>query len=131
MSDGRLPAVTRTTYGLLRLGSAAVALPLSILREVVPRPERYEPLPVATPGLRGAVTVRGQIVPVIDLAALSGAEPVTGADHVVAVLQGTKRVLGVVADAVVGVEQAADDDLQRVDTPPSAERVRPFPSLVR
>lgn len=89
--------------GLLRVQGALVALPVDVLREVVPLPERFDALPTAAPGLVGAVLLREAVLPVLDLAALSGTThgtaPASAAMGVV-VLVHDGRALGVLVDSV-------------------------------
>ncbi|WP_380172597.1 chemotaxis protein CheW [Kineococcus sp. DHX-1] len=89
--------------GLLRVQGALVALPVDVLREVVPLPERFDALPTAAPGLVGAVLLRETVLPVLDLAALTGttdgtASPAAAMGVVVLVHDG--RALGVLVDSV-------------------------------
>ncbi|WP_433832989.1 chemotaxis protein CheW [Actinoplanes sp. CA-015351] len=104
----------RTTYGLLRIGDAQVALPLTVLREVIPCPQELAPIPARAPGLRGAVNLRDVVIPVLDLAgALNW--PVADREHPVIVIISTGgRMLGVMADKIDGITSVPDD--QRHDT---------------
>lgn len=88
--------------GLLRVQGALVALPVDVLREVVPLPERFDALPTAAPGLVGAVLLRETVLPVLDLAALSGTTDGTAppAAMGVVVLVHDGRALGVLVDSV-------------------------------
>ncbi|MEZ0493850.1 chemotaxis protein CheW [Kineococcus sp. TBRC 1896] len=89
--------------GLLRVQGALVALPVDVLREVVPLPERFDALPTAAPGLVGAVLLRESVLPVLDLAALSGTTgtgPATQAAMGVVVLVHDGRALGLLVDSV-------------------------------
>jgi purine-binding chemotaxis protein CheW len=56
---------------LVQVGTNWFALPIGSLREVVADPP-VTPLPTAPPTVRGLVNVRGQIVPLLDTAALLG-----------------------------------------------------------
>ncbi len=55
------------TLGVLRIGTLEVALPVDALREVLPRPTAFAPLPAHAPGLVGSLSVRGRVLPVLDL----------------------------------------------------------------
>lgn len=89
--------------GLLRTAGLELALPLSVLREVVPCPRTLDPLPVQTPGLLGALTLRGTVVPVLDPAHLAGREHPRAEGQVVVVLVHGGRLLGLLADEVRGL----------------------------
>jgi purine-binding chemotaxis protein CheW len=56
---------------LLQVGRDWFALPIASLREVVADPP-VTPLPTAPPTVRGLVNVRGEIVPLLDTAAMLG-----------------------------------------------------------
>ncbi|WP_250006481.1 chemotaxis protein CheW [Actinoplanes sp. M2I2] len=109
----------RTTYGLLRVGDAAVALPLTVLREVIPCPKKLAPIPARARGLLGAVNLRDVVIPVLDLAVtLEWPERVR--EHpVIVIISSGGRTLGVVADRVDGITTVPDD--QRHDTRDTAD----------
>lgn len=54
-------------YGLLRLGRLPVAMPAGLIREVVPCPDELAPFPALMPDIAGAIELRGQVIPVLDL----------------------------------------------------------------
>lgn len=54
---------------VVRVGAERVALPLHAVREVVDAPD-VTPVPMAPAGLRGHFALRGQHLPVLDLATL-------------------------------------------------------------
>lgn len=89
--------------GLLRLGGVAVALPLQVLREVVPCPPTLAGLPAAVDGLLGAVVVRGAVLPVLDLRPAMGLPGGRHEHQVVVVLADGGRTVGLLADEVRGV----------------------------
>lgn len=97
-------------YGLLRLGGIDVALPLSALREVVPRPATLTDLPVVAPGLVGAMGLRSLVLPVVDLRPLLERPDDVLPDQVVVVVAYGGRVVGLVADEVRGVTRVPHDD---------------------
>jgi purine-binding chemotaxis protein CheW len=111
MMSAATPGEFRTTYGLLRIGDAQVALPLTVLREVIPCPQELAPMPARAPGLRGAVNLRDVVIPVLDLAgALDW--PVANPEHPVIVIISTGgRMLGVTADRIDGITSVPDDQL--------------------
>ena len=95
--------------GLLRIDAALVALPVDVLREVVPRPAEWTPLPTTAPGLVGAMHLRESVLPVLDLGALTGSPRSVDAMGVV-VLVHAGAALGLLVDGVHDV----------VDLPPEA-----------
>ena len=103
------PAASDETllYGGLRAAGMELALPLAALREVLPC-TALAPLPCALPALRGALPVRGVMVPVLDLALLlaPAAEAAPAAGCVVLVVH-EGRLLGLLAEGVSGIFEAA------------------------
>lgn len=102
---------TDPVYGLLRLGELDLALPLSALREVVPRPADLAALPVVATGLVGAMGLRSLVLPVVDLRPVLGLSDDRPAEQVVVVVAHERRVVGLVVDEVRGVTRVPDADL--------------------
>jgi len=98
-------AAGRVVCGLLSLAGVDVALPLSALREVVPAPDEFADLPVRTPGLLGAMLLRGVPLPVLDLRPLLAAPTVRALDQVVVIISDGAQQLGLLADAVRGISE--------------------------
>lgn len=111
MGVGGGGSATDPVYGLLRLGSLDLALPLSALREVVPRPEELSALPVVATGLVGAMGLRSLVLPVVDLRPVLGLGDAPPAEQVVVVVAHERRVVGLVVDQVRGVTRVPDADL--------------------
>nr|WP_281373109.1 chemotaxis protein CheW [Kineococcus aurantiacus] len=105
----------------MRVQDALVALPVDVLREVVPLPERFDALPTDAPGLVGALLLRDSVLPVLDLGALcgrpSGDGP--GAPMGVVVLVHEGRALGLLVDGVHDVVDLDTAALQPVADPGS------------
>ncbi len=59
-------------FGLIRVGGCTLGIDVAAVREVIHCPEVLAPLPGAAAELRGAIDVRGSIVPVLDPAPLLG-----------------------------------------------------------
>lgn len=102
------PADTR--YGIFAIADMQVALPLGELREVIPRPVTFERLPATAPGLIGAVNLRHQVVPVLDLRLAMGMTADTEMDTVVIVVQ-DHQIFGLLASDVRGVVQLRREHL--------------------
>ncbi|MFI5914837.1 chemotaxis protein CheW [Dactylosporangium sp. NPDC051541] len=89
-------------YGVFTVAEVHVALPLSELREVIPCPESFNPLMASAPGLVGAVMLRHQVIPVLDLRRMVGVDsPAEPRIVVVASYEGS--VFGLLACGVRGV----------------------------
>ncbi len=90
-------------YGILTIGQSQVALPLEGLREVIPCPQQLIVLPSQARGLLGAVDLRGQVIPVLDLRVVLEVDATRSPEQVVVVIIHEGRLLGLLADEVRGV----------------------------
>jgi len=99
------------TYGLMRIGGALLALPVSAIREVVPGPAAYTKLPVKAEGLLGAVDIRGAIIPVLDLRSTLGFATDSNGAQVIVIMRYEGRLLGLTVDEVSGIARPQPDDL--------------------
>lgn len=88
------------TYLLVALGGERYALPVDNVVEVGTVTDTA-PLPGAPPGVVGLQNIRGEVVPLVDLAALVGAAESSGADARVVVDDGRCR-------AALAVERLLD-----------------------
>ncbi|MFB9376641.1 chemotaxis protein CheW [Kineococcus gynurae] len=85
--------------GLLRIDGALVGLAIDCLREVVPRPPRWDALAASGPGVVGAMSLRGDVLPVLDPAGLDG-RPTRGEADVVVVLAHEGLAVGLLVEGV-------------------------------
>lgn len=90
-------------YGMIRLAGVDVALPLAVLREVVPCPAELAGLPADAVGLLGAMDLRTTVLPVVDLRLVLGRPAERHAEQVVVVVAVDGQALGLLADEVCGV----------------------------
>ncbi|MCY1672592.1 chemotaxis protein CheW [Novosphingobium sp. SL115] len=103
------PGTHDTLYGLIRLAGLCAALPVAAIREVVPCPSQLCPFPASRADILGAVELRGEVIPVIDLArALTSASAnggrVEADDHsIIVILRHEQHVFAVLADGILGV----------------------------
>lgn len=90
------------------VGKDRYALPLDAVREVVVAPERYTRVPHAGAAVKGVMTLRGRVVPVVDLEKLlvssSDTRPPSPAAGKVVLLELTRRDLGLLVTEVEGIE---------------------------
>jgi purine-binding chemotaxis protein CheW len=102
----------RTPYLLCRSQSRLCALPLHHVRETM-RALPRDQLPDMPPFLLGVSVIRGQPVPVLDLARLTGADGAApGTRYVTLDLAGRQVALAV--DEVIGVRDLAPEALEGV-----------------
>ena len=95
-----------------RLAQERYALETRYVREVYPLKD-LTPLPCTPPFVLGIVNVRGRILPVLDLKKLFDLPEQGVTDlHRIIVIEGNEMVLGLLADATVGVRSIHADSVQ-------------------
>lgn len=95
---------------VVRLGVTRVALPIEVVGEVLPIPE-MSPVPMAPEWVAGIVSVRGEVVPVIDTARRLLARSANSEGRLVLISTGTAdERAGLLVDGVVGLVERADAD---------------------
>lgn len=99
--------------GLVRLGPALLAIPIAALREVAICPPTLHAMALGVPGLAGALHLRQQQVPVLDLGprlGQPGQQPAAG--KVVVILSWQRRRIGLLVDEVCGMAPARPGAVQ-------------------
>ncbi|MCA0940840.1 chemotaxis protein CheW [Salipiger pacificus] len=100
----KLPA--REIFGLIDVGGCRLAIPALSVREAVPFPTTLSALAASLPGLLGAMVLRRDTIPLVDLGTLLG-RPSTLAlqDRVVVILISAEpgRLVGLVVDSLEGM----------------------------
>lgn len=86
-------------FGAFRLGSMALALPMTVLREVVPFTSLQQ-LPTVAPWVLGGLDLRGVLVPVMDLSLLMGHTDQANHRQCVVIVAHNGHLAGLVATAV-------------------------------
>ena len=102
---------------IFRLDRDRYALPLDAVREVVNAPEHYSRVPHSKDSVKGVMTLRGRVVPVIDLGRLLTLELQPPGGKVV-LLELVRRELGLLVTEVEGIES-----IEKVGTQGRASRV--------
>lgn len=102
---------------IFRLDRDRYALPLDAVREIVNAPESYSRVPHAKDAVKGVMTLRGRVVPVVDLARLLTLAPSSGGGKVV-LLELGRRELGLLVTDVEGIER-----IEKVGTQARASRM--------
>ncbi|MFG6465995.1 chemotaxis protein CheW [Roseateles sp. BYS87W] len=118
--------------GLIRLGPALLAVPIAALREVAACPATLQAVALDTPGLVGALPLRQQQVPVLDLGPRMGQPaqlPSRGKVVVILTWQGQR--LGLLVDDVCGMASVKPGQVQPIgpDTHDANDRGGPAPCL--
>jgi len=99
------------------LGNEEYAFRIDEIHEII-RPQRVTMIPKTEPHLRGITSLRGKIIPVIDLRRLLSlnGNTVEEAKQKILILKGPKGPIGALIDRVVGVIRPSDSKI--VETPP-------------
>jgi purine-binding chemotaxis protein CheW len=118
---------------LIRAGGERFALPLESVTVVVPPAPPFAHVPRTGPPVLGAMSLRGRVVAVVELApllGLPGRAPGDGGGQVL-VLDREKRALGFLVDGVLGVEPVDPPDRPGDGLPVKGlSTVRGFPVAV-
>lgn len=96
---------------MIRAGRWRCALPIESVVETM-RPLPQQPVEAAPPYVSGAAVIRGQAVPVVDLAALLGTEAAVPSRFVV--IRAGRRRVAVAVEAVMGVRHIPAESLAGV-----------------
>lgn len=109
-----------------RIGEERYALPLLRAREILHHTP-VTPVPGVPPSIRGIIHLRGQVVPVVDLAVRFGRPPQPATPWTCFILvevevDGEPTLLGVVADAMEQVVEWTPEDV--VPPPPFGTAIR-------
>lgn len=114
---------TATSLIAVRVGETEFGLPIAEVEEVLDPPEITR-LPVSAPAILGVVSVRGTIVPVLDLGVRLFGRPVQDAARLVVVRdRRTAEPVGLLVDAVVGIVAVPEAGPE----PAPAEAASPLP----
>lgn len=109
-------------HGLIRLGGMSIAIPAAGIREVVPRPDELIPFPASIPEVTGAITLRGQMIPVLDLERLLSPSQAGqhGPGKIVVVLRHGNLIHGIEAQSIEGVSSLGEEALGQLEITASA-----------
>ena len=87
LGSARASSAATELFGSFMLGASEFALPASSLREVVTMPGRIIPVPLSPACLEGVFTLRGQVIPVLNLARMfDPGAPAPAPTHKVAIV---------------------------------------------
>ncbi|MEL0253263.1 MAG: chemotaxis protein CheW [Novosphingobium sp.] len=124
-------------FGLIRIAGLCAALPVSAIREVVPCPPELEPFPASRPDIVGALELRGEVIPVIDLASALSKESVDGDARqsddrsIIVILRQEQHVFAALADGIIGVMPLTTREISPLSQAATDEGVRLFSSTFR
>lgn len=112
-------------YGLIRLGGMFIAIPAEAIREVVPRPQELEAFPALMQEISGAVALRGQMIPVLDLELILAPAAAAKRDTpggIVVIIRHDGLVHGILADSIEGVSALDAHTTGRIEVPGGSSR---------
>ncbi len=98
---------------VFRLGEEEYAFGVADVHEII-GPAAPRPVSSPDPWVRGIISLRGRIVPVLDLATRLGIGAEAPADHKIVILEAAGGVAGVVVDDVIGVLTVADEQIEEL-----------------
>lgn len=111
-----LAAVANPAFGTFFIGEAELALPTDWVREVVPYPERVTPVPLAGEGVHGVFSLRGEVLPILDLAVLLRMDSSAADDERrVVIVDGGGSYLGVALDRTGEVLRPEPEEVHRME----------------
>lgn len=96
----------RDIYGLVQVGGRVLGIQAVHIREAVPFPETVSPMALSLPGLLGAMVLRQDTIPLVDMAVMLGlSTDLPMAQRVVIIVNDVshQRLLGLVVDALQGM----------------------------
>lgn len=110
LQHGSAPKGGEDTLAVMDLGHFKLAVPVTQVREVIPCPEVFDPLPSVVNGVLGCFRLRRQIVPALDLPCFLDLAPKdqTSKESVVVILTHEKMLLGILARDAVKLVKRAD-----------------------
>jgi len=106
-------ALAGQRYGVFYLGRMQLALPVESLKEVTPMGE-LSALPSEAACIIGAISLRGLMVPVLDLRRIIHHEGSLPPNADVIIMEHEGRLLGLAADGAVGVYALAESDVHPI-----------------
>ena len=104
-------SVTHHQIVVFRLGEEEYAFGVADVHEII-GPAAPRPVSSPDPWVRGIISLRGRIVPVLDLATRLGLDREAPADHRIVIIEAQAGIAGVMVDDVVGVLTVTDDHLE-------------------
>ena len=117
----------RNAYGILRVGGTLIALSSDFLREVVPRPTRLSQLPYGGSGLQGAMILRDETIPLVDLRLVLGLhQNDTPQDDVAVIIAHENRLVALLVDAIQGIATVDPSDLRACKNAPHVDEKMVF-----
>jgi len=118
-SDAQAPhlsereSVAATVYGLLDVAGSVIGISIADISEVLPLPA-LSPMAMNAHGLLGAFDLRGRLIPLFDLHAISGRMAGETTPSLVAVLRSADRCLAIGIDEILGIAHMGGDAVQRL-----------------
>ncbi len=117
----------KSAYGILRVGGTLVALSSDFLREVVPRPTHLSRLPYGGSGLMGAMILRDDTIPLVDLRLVLGLnQNDTPQDDVAVIISDKDRLVALLVDSIRGIATVDPSDMRACKNAPHVDEKMVF-----
>ncbi len=115
---------------VFKIGTECFALEISEIAEVLPMP-KVTPVPAAPQGLFGVFNLRGEIVPIIELAAVLGLAPAEESAGYILMLRNFGSEAGLKAGELIRIQRIAPGDSLPVEEIASERSKRFFKGITR
>lgn len=113
-AQGTEDAAGLVTYALVELGQLKLGVNTDCVIQAISRPANLTPMPRVQGALDGVFSLRGQVVPVVNLQKWREPGAVTGNPAQVLVLRSGQKVIGLAVDAVRGLLKVSHAEVHRV-----------------
>ena len=100
-------------FGLIQIGNNLIAIPIEHLSEVL-HVQNEQPLAQKGALLHGGISLRGRIIPVLDVAALTELGSHENRNKLGVIVEYKKRLVAVFADRIVGIATIKPDDIHHI-----------------
>ena len=107
-------ATKLVTYALVEVGPLKLGVDTRCVMQAIPRPSHMTPMPRVQGALDGVFSLRGQVVPVVNLQKWRRPGAATHDPAQVLVLRSGNKVIGLAVDAVRGLLKASPAEVQQV-----------------
>lgn len=112
--DGPQPQDKETAYGITRIGTSYIGVPIDYLSEVF-RVKGISQLLLRSPYLSGGFDLRGHLIPVLDLTTICGFETQTESGKFAVILRKEDQLLAFFVDEVVGISHIDIGNVQDLE----------------
>lgn len=110
-------------FGIIQIGPNLIGIPIQHLSEVL-HVQKREALAQNGDLLRGGISLRGRVVPILDIQGLAGLDAPDKTAKLGVILEHEQRLVAIFADRIIGIATVNDHDIHAI-----ADHNRPGVSL--